>query len=112
MTAHAANATPAAATNSRTVAVAGATGFVGRAVVRELLSRGYAVRVLARDRAKARDTLGSEASLAQLAAPARLERARELREGGACERALVVAEPLVPERGGLDEAAWLQAVGE
>jgi hypothetical protein len=45
-----------------------------------------------------------------LAAPARLERARELREGGACERALVVAEPLVAERGGLDEAAWLQAV--
>lgn len=60
--------------------------------------------------AKARDTLGSEASLAQLAAPARLERARELREGGACERALVVAEPLVAERGGLDEAAWLEAV--
>ena len=57
MTAHAANATPATATNTRTVAIAGATGFVGRAVVRELLSRGYAVRVLARDRAKAREVL-------------------------------------------------------
>jgi len=54
MTAHAEHAT---ATNTRTVAVAGASGFVGRAVVRELLARGFAVRVLARDRAKARNVL-------------------------------------------------------
>lgn len=60
--------------------------------------------------AKARGTLGSDASLAQLAASARLERARELRAEGACARALVVAEPLVAERGGLDEDAWLLAV--
>lgn len=60
--------------------------------------------------AKARGTLGSDASLAQLAAPARLDRARELRAEGACARALVVAEPLVAERGTLDEGAWLQAV--
>ncbi len=41
----------------RTVAVAGASGFVGRAVVRELVSRGHSVRALARDRAKARAVL-------------------------------------------------------
>lgn len=35
------------------VAVAGATGFVGRAIVAEALSRGYTVRALVRDDAKA-----------------------------------------------------------
>lgn len=35
----------------------GATGFVGRHVVAELVRRGFAVRALVRDRAKARDVL-------------------------------------------------------
>jgi uncharacterized protein YbjT (DUF2867 family) len=40
-----------------TIAVAGASGFVGRHVVRELLSRNYHVRALVRDREKARTVL-------------------------------------------------------
>jgi len=39
------------------VAVFGGTGFVGREIVRALLAKGYAVRVLARERAKARRVL-------------------------------------------------------
>ncbi len=41
----------------RTVAVTGATGFVGRHIVEELLDRGHAVRALVRDREKARAVL-------------------------------------------------------
>lgn len=42
---------------SWTVAVTGATGFVGRYIVRELLARGYGVRALLRDRAKGASVL-------------------------------------------------------
>jgi uncharacterized protein YbjT (DUF2867 family) len=38
---------------ANTIAVTGATGFVGRYIVRELVSRGVSVRALVRDRAKA-----------------------------------------------------------
>lgn len=44
----------------RVVAVTGASGFVGRSVVRELLSRGWSVRALIRDRAKANQTLPTD----------------------------------------------------
>jgi uncharacterized protein YbjT (DUF2867 family) len=50
-------------TDQRIIAVAGATGFVGRYVVRELLSRGLRVRGLVRDRAKARAVLPAEEGL-------------------------------------------------
>jgi NADH dehydrogenase len=44
---------------SKTIAVTGASGVVGRYVVRELLERGYGVRALVRSRDKARATLPS-----------------------------------------------------
>lgn len=46
--------------SSQTVALTGSTGFVGRHIARELTSRGYAVRALARDRDKAGATLPAE----------------------------------------------------
>lgn len=42
------------------IAVAGASGFVGSNVVRELLQQGYGVRALVRDIRKAREVLPSE----------------------------------------------------
>lgn len=46
-----------------TVGVAGATGFVGRYVVRELLSRGAKVRALVRSASKVEDVLPAHESL-------------------------------------------------
>ncbi len=46
-----------------TVAVTGASGFVGRAVVDELLARGYAVKALVRDAAKAANVLPKDEDL-------------------------------------------------
>lgn len=54
--------TNAANNAPRTVAVTGASGFVGRYVVRELLSRGWSVRGLVRDVAKASEVLGADAA--------------------------------------------------
>lgn len=46
----------------KTIAVTGATGFVGRYIVRELLVRGYRVRALVRSTQKARDVLPRDAA--------------------------------------------------
>lgn len=46
-----------------TVAVTGATGFVGRNVVSQLLQAGFGVRALIRDRAKARQVLAKSERL-------------------------------------------------
>ncbi len=48
---------------SGTVAVTGATGFVGRQAVRELLGRGFGVRGLVRDPGKAAEALGTHERL-------------------------------------------------
>ncbi|MDX2131481.1 MAG: NAD(P)H-binding protein [Planctomycetota bacterium] len=48
-----------------TVAMTGATGFVGGYVVRELLARGYGVRALVRDRAAARSSLPGSVTLVE-----------------------------------------------
>lgn len=42
---------------AKTIAVAGATGFVGRYIAKELLARGHRVRALIRDRTKAEQVL-------------------------------------------------------
>lgn len=51
------------AVNTTTIALTGATGFVGRAIVNELLTRGKSVRALVRDRTKATEILGQPAGL-------------------------------------------------
>lgn len=50
---------------SQTIAVTGATGFVGGFVVRTLAARGYRVRALVRDRAKAAAVLGASSAEVQ-----------------------------------------------
>lgn len=69
----------------RTVAVAGATGFVGRHVVAELVRRGHGVRALVRDASKAAEAfrgLPEGARVARVTAPSVSEAsARELVSG-------------------------------
>jgi len=56
------------------ILVAGATGGVGKRVVRRLLEKGYAVRALVRDAVKAREMLGEKVELfeADITIPATL----------------------------------------
>jgi uncharacterized protein YbjT (DUF2867 family) len=72
-----------------TVAVAGATGFIGRHVVADLLARGYAVRALVRDTEKATRVFRGMADRSRLttvtAESVGARSAAELAEGaGAC----------------------------
>ncbi|MFI4870838.1 MAG: NAD(P)H-binding protein [Phycisphaerales bacterium JB061] len=72
---------------NRTVAVAGATGFVGRHITAELLSRGYGVRALVRNTSKAsevfRDVEGRDRLTPVQADRVTAESASRLVEGAA-----------------------------
>jgi dihydroflavonol-4-reductase len=48
---------------SSQILITGATGFIGRQLTRDLVTRGQAVRVLARDRRKARALFGDEVEI-------------------------------------------------
>jgi hypothetical protein len=56
---------------------------------------------------EARSTLGLDPTLAQLAAPARVTRARELRAAGECGRAYIVLEPLLASS--MKPSGWKQS---
>jgi dihydroflavonol-4-reductase len=51
------------------ILITGATGFIGRQLAHDLVARGEPVRILARDRAKARDLFGDSVEIS----PGRLE---------------------------------------
>lgn len=66
--------------NQNRILVAGATGGVGKRVVRRLLAEGYQVRSLVRDRKKARELLGDRVELveADITLPLRGEVAKDI----------------------------------
>ncbi len=73
--------------SAQTIAVAGATGFVGRSVVRELLGRGMAVRALVRSVEKSSEVLPQHESLELVEG--------DIFEDGAAERLLTDAQAVV-----------------
>jgi dihydroflavonol-4-reductase len=62
---------------SSQILITGATGFIGRRLTRDLVEQGDRVRILARNRRKARDLFGDhvEISIGDVCDPASLERA-------------------------------------
>jgi NADH dehydrogenase len=81
----------------RTVGVAGASGFVGRHVVRELLARGWSVRALVRDRSKATRALGRHERLTMIEGDVESEGTRS--ELLRCSRACVNCIGIIRETG-------------
>lgn len=97
---------------SMTVAVAGATGFVGRHVVGELTSRGHRVRALVRDNTKAGEVLGilqDSDRITRVTAPSLSEAsARELTDGAdACVNCIGI---IREEHGNRFDALHVRAV--
>ncbi len=58
-TSPASSSPPGSIPDGSTVAVTGASGFVGKTVIHQLLAKGHTVRALIRDRSKAREAFGS-----------------------------------------------------
>ncbi|MCC6284166.1 MAG: NAD(P)H-binding protein [Phycisphaerales bacterium] len=75
---------------SQVIAIAGATGFVGRHAVRELLGRGLRVRALVRDLSRASGLLGTHQALSLVEGEAERSADREslLRGASACINAI------------------------
>lgn len=82
----------------RTVAVTGASGFVGRHVVGELLSRGWAVRALVRDRRKGEAVLGRREGLVLVQGD--IQRASAAEEVASGASAMVHLVGIIREAGG------------
>lgn len=85
--------------HGRVVAVAGATGFVGSNIVKELLARGAKVRALVRDPAKARQVLAGTGSDQLVMVPGTLDESTALGNLCAGADAVVNAVGIIREMG-------------